>query len=132
MSNSEDDAYDPWPGATMTRTGCHCQTYYTTEYRLSAPLCRFFDLDIDIELTEEGIDNLIIGYAEKHNGVDEHKNTIHYDAALWELLGIPKEKPFKYYHIWRVLEKFITRILDRKHDWYKINQNNLFFSTYIG
>ena len=42
---SEDEAYDPWPGCIMDRTGCHGQSYYTKKYNINEQLVSFFNLD---------------------------------------------------------------------------------------
>ena len=42
----EDEAYDPWPGCIMDRTGCHGQSYYTMKYEVNEQLISFFNFFI--------------------------------------------------------------------------------------
>ena len=94
--DSEDDAYDPWPGCTMDKTGCHFSSHYTVKYTMDEELSKFLKLDKDAEVTLSDLDNYIIDYAEAHCGI---KNTlINYDSALWYLFGLESQS-LKLYQI---------------------------------
>ena len=108
--SSEDEAWDPWPGCAMTRTGCHWQTHRSKPYLVGNTFAHFFGLPTASVKTLSELDDIIIGYAEAHNGADERSGTIHYDEALWIFFQIEKEKPFRYYHIERYIHGFITEV----------------------
>jgi hypothetical protein len=102
----EDEAYDPWPGCIMDRTGCHGQSYYTKKYSVKEQLISFFR-QADKSMSYTDFDNIIIDYAINHNGIIDDKAIICYDEALWNLLELDKDIPLKYYHICKHFEKFI-------------------------
>ena len=102
---SEDEAYDPWPGCIMDRTGCHGQSYYTKKYNVNEQLISFFNLDNN-NLTYNNFDNIVIDYAFNNNGISDDKGIIFYDEALWNLFELDKDKPLKFYHISKYFEKF--------------------------
>ena len=106
---SEDEAYDPWPGCIMDRTGCHGQSYYIIKYGISEQLVSFFNLNKDIKLTYSNFENIVIAYAENHNGIMDDKCIINYDEALWDLFELDNDTPLKYYNIYKYFEKFIIR-----------------------
>jgi hypothetical protein len=105
----EDEAYDPWPGCIMDRTGCHGQSYYTKKYKPTEQLINFFRQANIVEgISYNDFDNIIIDYATNHNGIIDDKAIICYDEALWNLLELDKNMPFKFYHISKHFEKFIV------------------------
>lgn len=104
---SEDEAYDPWPGCIMDRTGCHGQSYYSRKYTLNEELVSFFNLD-DNNLTYNNFDNIVINYAFNNNGISDDKGIIYYDESLWRLFELDKDTPLKFHHISKYFEKFIV------------------------
>ena len=103
---SEDEAYDPWPGCIMDRTGCHGQSYYTRKYTPNEQLLSFFNLEKGTKITYNNFDNIVINYAYNNNGISDDKGIIYYDEALWKLFQLDKDKSLKFYHISKYLEKF--------------------------
>ena len=68
--NSEDEAYDPCPNCVMmTRTGCHGYYHQNRKYTMTTVFATFFTLDIDAQVTLDDLDNIVIDYAENHNGL---------------------------------------------------------------
>ena len=108
---SEDEAWDPWPGCMMTRTGCHWGSYKSKLYWITEAFADFFTIDKEDKYTLYRLDDIVIEYAEKRNGVSENSGVINYDEALWEFFSIEKDKPFKYYHIERRVKWFLTEVV---------------------
>ena len=116
--DSENEAYDPWPGAIFTETGCHTLCYYREEYKFTAALTSFFNLDPKGRYSKNQFEKLISEYAEKHNGFiiettkycSTHKKGLVYDEALWKVLELPENKEFRIYHFEKILYKLC------KHD----------------
>ena len=104
---SEDEAYDPWPGCVMDRTGCHGQSYYTMKYKVSEQLVSFFNLESN-NLTYNNFDNIVIDYAFNNNGISDDKGIIYYDEALWKLFQLDKDKSLKFYHISKYFDRFVV------------------------
>jgi hypothetical protein len=107
---SEDEAYDPWPGCMMTRTGCHWESHRSTLYRINESFAAFFTLSKDDTFTLYGLDDIVIEYAEKRNGVLENRGIINYDEALWDFFSIEKDKSFKYHHIEDRVKRFLREV----------------------
>ena len=107
MPDSEDEAYDPWPSCIMDMTGCHCGSYYSMKYNLSATLTTFLKIDPKTQMNWHEMDNAILEYADKHAGFKD--TTFNYDADLWDLLGLNKNNIFKFYQIQRYIEKHATK-----------------------
>jgi hypothetical protein len=104
---SEDEAYDPWPGCVMDRTGCHGQSYYNMKYIVNEQLVSFFNLENNAKITYNNFDNIVIDYAFNNNGISDDKGIIFYDEALWKLFELDKDTPLKFYHINKYFVKFI-------------------------
>jgi len=104
---SDDEAYDPWPGCIMDRTGCHVQSYYTKKYKPTEQLISFFR-PVDKNLSYNDFDNIVIDYATNHNGILDDEGIICYDEGLWNLFGIDKNKPLKFYNICKYFDRFIV------------------------
>lgn len=103
--DSEDDAYDPWPGCTMDRTGCHSSSHYKVKYTMDEELSAFLKLDKGAEVTLSNLDDYIMDYAEANNGID--KTFIKYDSALWSLFALEPTQNLKLYQIERNVRKLI-------------------------
>ena len=93
----------------MDRTGCHGKSHYYVNYMVNEQLANFFRLDNDVKITLGELDDLVINYAETHNGVSENESTINYDEGLWNLFNIAHTTPFKIYQIEKYVRNFITR-----------------------
>jgi hypothetical protein len=106
--DSEDEAYDPWPGCTMDKTGCHSNSHYTVKYTMDEELSTFLKLDKAVEVTLSDLDDYIIDYAEAHCGIE--KTSINYDFALWDLFVLDITKPFKLYQIEQNVRKLIHAV----------------------
>jgi len=98
----EDEAYDPWPGCIMNKTGCHSSSHYKNKYIMNEKFNIFFNQKTDTLLSLSNLDDIVIDYANKHNGIVDTR--INYDELLWNLFGIDKNKTFKLYEI----EKYVT------------------------
>jgi len=106
--DSEDEAYDPWPGCTMDETGCHSKSHYTVKYTMDEELSSFLKLDKDAEVTLGDLDHYIIEYAKAHCGIE--RCNIKYDVALWDLFALDITKPFKLHHIEQNVRKLIHAV----------------------
>jgi len=106
--DSEDEAYDPWPGCTMDQTGCHSSTHYSVKYTMDEELYTFLKLDKDTEVSLRDLDNHIIHYAEANNGIE--RCLINYDSALWNLFALDINESLKLYQIERNVRKLIRAV----------------------
>lgn len=97
MPDSEDEAYDPWPGCVMTETGCHYASTYYKKQRMPKHLTDFFGLESDKEYQIHVLEHKIIEYAKAHNGIERLK--FNYDETLWNLLERPHSQKMCYYHL---------------------------------
>ena len=100
----EDEAYDPWPGCKMDETGCHSSSHYKNKYIMNEKFNIFFNQK-DTLLSLSNLDDIVIDYANKHNGIVGTR--INYDELLWNLFGIDKNKTFKLYEIEKYVRLFI-------------------------
>jgi len=110
--DSEEEAFDPWPGAILSETGCHTEQYYEDVYKIAPAIISFFKLDQKKRYSMRDIEKLILDYAEANNGfVSEmtiyrtKRKGIKYDRTLWKLLEIPDHIEFKMYHFYKILKK---------------------------
>ena len=108
--NSEDEAYDPWPGCTIDRTGCHNQLHYYRKYSIDSKFAEFFVMDDKALYTLHDLDNIIINYAEAHKGIREHCSRLEYDAKLWAFFALEIGDLFKFYQIEKYVQPFIVLI----------------------
>ena len=106
VDKEEDDAYDPWPGCTMDKTGSHCSSHYYDKHRMNEKFNKFFGLKNDELLSFSNLDDIVIAYVEKNNGLRD--TIINYDELLWDLFLIDKNKTFKLYEIEKYVELFIV------------------------
>ena len=104
MDSNTDDEYEPWPDCYLGETGAKPRSHYRDYYYLKVEFTSKFGLDAEKEYTYAEMEKAIIRYAKDHTTVQGHN--IHYNAALWDFLGIPStEKVLKYYR----LEKYLAR-----------------------
>ncbi len=114
--DSDEEAYDPWPGCIMDKTGCHYHSYHYLKYSINETFATFFNVDKDAKYTCHELDNIVIDYIEKHNGRTRYNINFHED--LWNFLSIPHDKVFKLYHINDHILKFITKLPDSEQPTY--------------
>jgi hypothetical protein len=105
----EDEAYDPWPGCTMDSTGCHGGSHYKKKHRMNEKFNNFFDLNKDELLSYNNLDDIVIAFIKKNNGLKD--TIINYDELLLELFGIDKNKTFKLYEIEKCREVYYNNIM---------------------
>lgn len=111
VEDSEEEAYDPWPGCVMTRTGCHYHSLYTREYSLSPALAMFLEISGNAIISYNDIEQSILDYIQQ--GAPKFPEPIPYDAKLWTLFDLEPEAIIKIYHIPKHIMKHITRVIPR-------------------
>jgi len=99
--DSEEEAYDVWPGCYLGTTGSHSSSHYSCKYRLSEQLRAFLNAPSSAQMSIGAIEEGIIDYARTHNGITNM--VFHYDIVIWTVLGLNATTELKLYH----LEKYI-------------------------
>jgi hypothetical protein len=102
MSDSDDD---PWPGACCGRTGFVTRSYYQYRHTIADTFCTFFNINHTSRYTMYQIEGFILDYIHTHHGYTN--KIVNVDEALWKIMGLLPDQPFRERHIEQYVRPFL-------------------------
>ena len=107
-TENESEAYEPWPGCVMSRTGNHFKETYLQKRRATTipakKLLGFLHLPLDGAYSLATLENAIIARARSIEGRMKSAREFEFDGTLWEALEHPRNARLRFHHLAACLE----------------------------